>query len=225
MKKPMIIVPTPAASPHRAQRRAPTRCPGSRRASIGPDFGYGKRRYRRTAYSQPVMILAKFHRRQGSGKSPSEKCGRPPGSSSIAAIIAVRIRSQWILTFGPVTSGPRIWRISSSARSAVTAAPMANRCLSRRTAAQILSRLVPASFRNKYWRAGVLGRTLWSSPPRPWPLSVMRTPVALPPSSNGMEQRYGASFLQSNISFRSEPVRTSRTATQGSSRHAAWGSV
>jgi hypothetical protein len=29
-------------------------------------------------------------------------------------------------------------------------------------AAQILSRLVPASFRNKYWRARVLGRTLWS---------------------------------------------------------------
>ena len=28
MKKPMIIVPTPAASPHRAQRRAPTRCAG-----------------------------------------------------------------------------------------------------------------------------------------------------------------------------------------------------
>jgi len=105
---------------------------------------------------------------------------------------------------------------------------MSGRCLSSRTwgqAAQILSRLVPASFRNKYWRAGVLGRTLWSSPPRPWPLSVMRTPVALPPSSNGMEQRYGASFLQSNISFRSEPVRTSRTATQGSSRHAAWGSA
>ena len=60
------------------------------------------------------------------GFTASEKCGSPapPGSSSIAAIIAVRSRSQWILTFGPVTSGPRIWRISSSARSAVTAAPM-----------------------------------------------------------------------------------------------------
>jgi hypothetical protein len=203
--------------------------PGGRGGpAVGPDFGYGKRRYRRTAYSQPAMILAKFHRCQGSGKSPSEKCGRPPGSSSIAAIIAVRIRSQWILTFGPITCGCPIWKSASFARPAATAAPMSGRCLSSRTwgqAAQILSRLVSASFRNKYWRAGVLGRTLWSSPPRPWPLSVMRTPVALPPSSNGMEQRYGASFLQSNISFRSEPVRTSRTATQGSSRHAAWGSA
>jgi hypothetical protein len=67
------------------------------------------------AYSQPVMLLAKFHRCQGSGKSPIGEIRRPPGSSSIAAIIAVRIRSQWILTFGPVISGPRIWRISSSA--------------------------------------------------------------------------------------------------------------
>src|SRR5207247_11093372 len=80
-------------------------------------------------------------------------------------------------------------------------------------------------FEIKYSRAGVLGRTLSSSLPGPWLLSVMRTPVALPPSSNGMEQRYGASFLQSNISFRSEPVRTSRTATQGNERHASWSSA
>ena len=89
----------------------------------------------------------------------------PPGSSSIAAILNAATRSRCIPPYGPIPCGCPTWKSVSSARSAGIATPMSGRCLSGRTwgqAAQILSRLVPASFRNKYWRAGVLGRTLWS---------------------------------------------------------------
>ena len=41
----------------------------------------------------------------------------------------------------------------------------------------------------------------------------MRTPGSAPAFLNG--ERHGASLCQSNISLRSEPVRTGRTATQG----------
>jgi hypothetical protein len=176
------------------------------------------------------LILGRVGRYAANRKSRSGKCGRPavqPGSSSPVAIK--------VYAFGRVSAERRpdhlrrsnlepIFTCQVCGHRGVDIRPLFEPANMGKSGSNFAPKF-PLHFEIKYSRPGVLRRTLSSSPPGPWLLSVMRTPVALPPSSYGMEQRYGTSFPQSNIWFRSEPARASRTATQGSLRHAAWGSA